>query len=77
MSTLVEELSAKARTMPPEDRARLVEDLLDSLQEASETDAEAEWDREIERRVAEVVSGAVTLFPAKDVHAEARRIYRR
>lgn len=77
MSTLVEELSAKARTMPPEDRARLVEDLLDSLQEASETDAEAEWDREIERRVAEVASGVATLFPAKDVHAEARRIYRR
>ena len=77
MSTLVEELSAKARTMPPEDRARLVEDLLDSLQEASETDAEAEWDREIERRVAEVASDVATLFPAKDVHAEARRIYRR
>ena len=77
MSTLVEELSAKARTMPPEDRARLVEDLLDSLQEASETDAEAEWDREIERRVAEVASGVATLFPAEDVHAEARRVYRR
>lgn len=77
MSTLVEELSARARALPPEDRARLAEDLLESLQEDSETEAEAAWDREIERRVREVKAGTVQLIPAEDVHAAARLIHGR
>ena len=77
MSTLVEELSAQARALPPEDRARLAEDLLESLQEDSETEAEAAWDHEIERRVREVKSGTAQLIPAEDVHAEARLIHGR
>ena len=76
MSTLVEELSARARTLAPEDRARLAEDLLESLHEEPETDAEAAWDIEIERRVSEVKARTARLTPAEDVHAEARRIYR-
>ena len=76
MPTLVEELSARARTLPPEDRARLAEDLLASLQDESESESEAAWDHEIERRVAEVQAGTARLIPAEDVHAEARRIYR-
>jgi putative addiction module component (TIGR02574 family) len=77
MPTLVDELSARAKTLPLEDRARLAEELLDSLQEASDVDAEAAWEREIERRVAEIESGAAKLIPAEDVHAEARRLIRR
>jgi putative addiction module component (TIGR02574 family) len=77
MSTLVEELSAKAKALPREDRARLAAELLDSLQEAPDADAEAAWEREVERRVAEIESGAVRLVPAEDVHAEARRLIRR
>lgn len=77
MSTLVEELSARAKTMPAEDRARLVEELLDSLHGESDTEAESAWDREIERRVAEIESGAVKLISAEEVHAEARRLIRR
>ena len=77
MSTLVEELSARAKTLSVEDRARLVEELLDSLQGESDTEAESAWDREIERRVAEIESGAVKLISAEEVHAEARRLIRR
>lgn len=77
MPTLVEELSARAKTLPPEDRARLAEELLDSLQETIDADAEAAWEREIERRVVEIESGAAKLVPAEDVHAEARRLIRR
>ncbi|HSV44440.1 MAG TPA: addiction module protein [Ramlibacter sp.] len=77
MPTLVEELSARAKTLPVEDRARLAEELLESLQEHSDVEAEAVWDREIERRIAEIESGAVKLIPAEDVHAEARRLIRR
>jgi putative addiction module component (TIGR02574 family) len=77
MTTLVEELSARARTLTREDRARLAEELLDSLQEVPDPDSEAAWEREIERRVAEIESGAVKLVAAEDVHAEARRLIRR
>ena len=51
--------------------------MLESLHEDSETEAEAAWDREIERRVAEVKAGTAQLIAAEDVHAQARRIYRR
>lgn len=77
MSTIVEELSARARMLPVEDRARLAEELLDSLLEGEDADAEAAWDREIERRVAEVEAGTAKLVPAADVHAAARRLIRR
>lgn len=74
MSDLVEELSQKARALPPEDRARLAEDLLASLQEGLDPEVEAAWDEEIRRRVAEIDSGAAKLLPADEVFAEIRRI---
>lgn len=77
MPTLVEELSARAKTLPSHDRARLAEELLDSLHGESDSDADAAWDREIERRVAEIETGAVKLISAEDVHVEARRLIRR
>ena len=73
----VEELSARAQTFAPEDRARLAEELLDSLQEVPDADAEAAWQCEIDRRVAEIESGAVEFIPSEEVHAEARRLIRR
>jgi putative addiction module component (TIGR02574 family) len=77
MPTLVEELSARAMTLSVEDRARLAEELLQSLVQESESDVEAAWDREIERRVAEVEAGTVKLIPAQEVHAEVRGRIRR
>jgi putative addiction module component (TIGR02574 family) len=65
MSTLVDELSARAKALSAEDRARLAEELLESLQGEADADAEAAWDREIERRVAEIESGAARLIPPK------------
>jgi putative addiction module component (TIGR02574 family) len=77
MSTLVDELSARAKALPAEDRARLAEELLESLQGEADVEAEAAWERDIERRVAEIESSAVHLIPAAEVHAEARRLIRR
>ena len=79
MTTLVEELSQKARTLSPEDRARLAEDLLDSLEDGSESSSEVEaaWEYEIRQRVEEVKNGAAKLIPAEDVYAETRRIYQK
>jgi putative addiction module component (TIGR02574 family) len=77
MPTLVEELSAQAKTLSAEDRARLAEELLASLEQEPESEVESAWEREIERRVAEVEAGRADLVSAEDVHAEARRLIRR
>ena len=77
MTTLVEELSARAKTLSVQDRARLAEELLASLDQEPDSEVDAAWDREIQRRLAEVESGTVTLVRSEDVHAEARRLIRR
>ncbi len=77
MSTLVEELFAQAKSLPPEDRARLAEELLESLAQDPDTEVEAAWDSEIERRVAEVEVGTAKLIAAEDVHTVVRRLIRR
>jgi putative addiction module component (TIGR02574 family) len=77
MTTLVDELSARAKTLSVQDRARLAEELLASLDQEPDSEVDAAWDREIQRRVAEVESGTVALASSEDVHAEARRLIRR
>ncbi len=73
MPSLVEELSQKAQALPPEERVRLAEELLATVQEV-DVDAEAAWEEEIRRRIAEIDSGAVKLVPADEVFAEVRRL---
>ncbi|HVC10307.1 MAG TPA: addiction module protein [Burkholderiales bacterium] len=72
-SDLVDELSHKARALPPEDRVRLAEELLASVQEV-DAEAEAAWEEEIKRRIAEIDSGKAKLIPAEEVFAEVRRL---
>lgn len=73
MSDLTDELAQKARTLPPEERARLAEELLASLHEEQSSEIEAAWDEEIRRRIAEIESGAA-LIPADEVFAEIRQM---
>jgi putative addiction module component (TIGR02574 family) len=74
MADLVAELAEQARSLAPEERSRLVELLLESLQESPLAEVEAAWAMEIERRVAAYQRGEVETFAAEDVFAEARRI---
>ncbi len=73
MSDLVDELSRKARALPPEDRVRLAEELLATVQEV-DAEVELAWDEEIKRRIAEIDSGTAKLIPAEEVFAEVRRL---
>lgn len=73
MSDLVEELSRRARALSPEERVRLAEELLATVQEV-DPEVEAAWDEEIKRRIAEIDSGTATLIPAEEVFAEVRRL---
>ncbi len=74
MSSLLAELSERARQLPPQERAQLAEGLLESLQEWSSPEVEAAWDTEILKRIREYERGEATLSPAADVFAEARRL---
>ena len=74
MSTLLAELSTRARYLQPEERAQLAEGLLDSLQEWASPETEAAWDAEILKRIGEYERGEAVLLPAADVFAEARRL---
>ncbi len=73
MTDLVDELSRKARALPPEDRVRLAEELLATVQEV-DAEVEQAWDAEIRRRIAEIDSGTAKLIPAEEVFAEVRRL---
>ena len=76
MTTLVEQLSQRARTLSPGDRARLADELLASLDDESDPEAEALWEMEIGRRVEAIKSGKARLIPADEVFAETARIYK-
>ncbi|HET9764381.1 MAG TPA: addiction module protein [Casimicrobiaceae bacterium] len=73
MSDLIDELSRKARALPPEERVRLAEELLATVQEV-DAEVEAAWDAEIKRRIEEIDSGKAKLIPADEVFAEVRRL---
>ena len=76
MPDLVAELSAQARALSPEQRARLAEELLASL-DPHESEVEAAWDEELRRRIDEVERGAVQLLPADQAFAQVRRALER
>jgi len=71
--SLIDELSRKARALPPEERIRLAEELLSSVQDSDE-EIEAAWAEEIVRRLEEVENGTAKLIPAEEVFAEIRRL---
>lgn len=76
MSDALEELERQARSLSADERARLADMLLESLQDAPLTEIEAAWDREIEERVAAYDRGELQTHSAEEVFAEARRLAR-
>ncbi|HTT39145.1 MAG TPA: addiction module protein [Burkholderiales bacterium] len=74
MSDTLSELEQQARALPAEERARLVEVLLDSLRGTEIAEIEAEWQREIADRLAAYDRGETQTFAAEEVFAEARRL---
>ena len=63
-----EQLENEAQNLPRDERARLAEALIASLDE--EAEIERAWLAEAERRAAELDSGAVEGIPADQVFAE-------
>ena len=59
MASDVGKLLEEALRLPPEARAALASSLMESLDETVDEDAEAEWAKEIQRRIREIESGQV------------------
>lgn len=74
MATSVEVLEAEVLQLPPSQRAHLVERLIASL----DVDPEVEDARavEVERRLAEIESGAITLLPGLETLAGLKAEFR-
>jgi putative addiction module component (TIGR02574 family) len=74
MTDTVAELARQVRALPPEDRARLIDLLLDSLEDSPDPAVEESWKQEVRRRIAAYERGEAELFDADEVMAEARRL---
>jgi putative addiction module component (TIGR02574 family) len=70
MDTELEKVEAEALKLKPGERAALAQRLLASLEEDKEI--EEAWAQEVERRIAEVESGAVQLIPIEEALARVR-----
>jgi putative addiction module component (TIGR02574 family) len=72
MSDPVLELVERGRALLPEERARLVDMLLVSLEDTAPAEVAEAWDREIARRIAAHRAGEVEVYDLEDVLAQAR-----
>ena len=76
MADTLKELEAQARSLSPDERARLAEMLLESLREAPLAEIEKAWEVEIAERAAAYDRGELPTLSAESVFAEARRLAR-
>ena len=74
MPDLAADLARLGRALPPTERVRLLDLLLESLHESPAGQVEVAWDKEIERRVAAHERGEGRLYERDEVMAEAARV---
>ncbi|WP_229218965.1 addiction module protein [Rugamonas brunnea] len=72
MNILLSELEKMAVALPADERARLAEVLLQSLQAAPIAEVEAAWNQEIAERLAAFERDEANALAAESVFAEAR-----
>jgi putative addiction module component (TIGR02574 family) len=75
MSFILEQLSERAQTLPPDERAQLAEDMLRSLSSQTDSTVDAEWSVEIRRRVSEIQNGSAPLVSVDNLIAQIRRTF--
>jgi len=72
MSTRADTILGTALELPPKERAWLASELIASLDESKDSDVEAAWAVEIERRIAEVESGEADTTSWEEARARIR-----
>lgn len=75
MLTSLNQILEQVLALPAEDRAVLVDTLLESLHSPI-SDVEKAWAKEIEQRLGAFDRGELSAYSAEDVFADARRISR-
>jgi putative addiction module component (TIGR02574 family) len=75
MTKIAENLKPALVGLSLEDRAELALFLLQSLDDAEDVDAEAAWDIELQRRMAQIKSGEELGEPAAKVFSDLREKY--
>ena len=73
MHDQVTELVQRGRQLPLEERERLVDGLLESMNEGAAAALDPDWEAEIEKRLAEYDRGEVKAIDADVVFAKARK----
>lgn len=73
MSAIFEELSSKAMSLSPLERARLADLMVESLDAAPLTEVDQAWINLAQRRADEIRAGTAKTYSAEEVLNEARR----
>jgi putative addiction module component (TIGR02574 family) len=72
MTDVAKKLAEEALLLPREDRAELVDRLLQSLNIPTQTEIDQRWKKEVEKRVEEYESGTVEGIEGEQVFSEIR-----
>jgi putative addiction module component (TIGR02574 family) len=72
MSRDLKDIAAEMLELPPTARAELASQLLDSLDDLTEEEADQLWAAEGERRYAEYKAGNIDAVPAEELFARLR-----
>ena len=75
MTMPIQDIEAEALQLPPEERGRLIDRLMQSLEPEPEDTPEniaKAWDEEIARRIDEMDAGLTKSIPYEQVRAELR-----
>ena len=73
MTDTAQTVLAQALRLDPDDRAQLAAELIASLDGPADADVEAAWAAEIDRRVAAVETGTVSISPWPEVKQRTER----
>ncbi len=73
MARTLEDIRRDALALTPEEKSRLLQDLIADLDGVTEQNVEREWVAEAERRYRSLQAGETTARPAEEVLADARR----
>lgn len=77
MTTVAKKVFDEALSLPAENRVRLIEKLLISLNLPTQPEIDHLWAEEAERRISQIDKGEVRLVPGEKVFANIRKKYRR
>jgi putative addiction module component (TIGR02574 family) len=67
------QLLREALALPPGVRTELIDSLIESLDQTVDQSAANAWEREVERRLQEIDTGAVELLPWADARERLRK----